>query len=267
MARAFIHEPNTAPIAPQSWARGSCGNGSPFSSRHALLVARDHVDPVVGGQFGVERVARARLVILQNVLEVVMLDVEHDVGIHLDEAAVGIVGEAPVAGLLRQRLDGLVVEAEIEHRVHHARHRGARAGAHRHEQRIGAVAELPPGDAGDVGEAGVDLLLQLLRIFLRVGVVVRADRGGDGEARRHRQAEVRHLGEVRALAAEQVLHAGAALRLAAAEDVDPLALCGAALPAAAWRASPRLAGFLAFGFFRGGGRRAIKTLAVAIRGS
>ena len=66
---------------------------------HALLVARDHVDPVVGGQFGVERVARARLVVLQNVLEVVMLDVEHDVGIHLDEAAVGIIGEAPVAGL------------------------------------------------------------------------------------------------------------------------------------------------------------------------
>jgi hypothetical protein len=29
-----------------------------------------------------------------------MLDLEHHVGIHLDEAPVGIVGEAPVAGLL-----------------------------------------------------------------------------------------------------------------------------------------------------------------------
>ena len=104
--------------------------------------------------------------VLQNVLEVVMLDVEHHVGIHLDEAPVGIIGEAPVAGLLRQRLDGVVVEAEVEHGVHHARHRGAGAGAHRNEQRIGAVAETPPGDARDVGEAGVDLLLQVLRIFL-----------------------------------------------------------------------------------------------------
>ena len=29
MARWFIHEPNTAPIAPQSCSRGSCGNGLP----------------------------------------------------------------------------------------------------------------------------------------------------------------------------------------------------------------------------------------------
>ena len=103
---------------------------------------------------------------------------------------------------------------------------------------------------------------QLLRIGLVVGVVVRADLGGDGEAGRHRQAEVRHLGEVRALAAEQFAHAGAALGLAAAEGVDPLAACAAGLGggfAGAWPA----AALLALDFF-GGGRRAIKTLAVSI---
>ena len=124
------------------------------------------------------------------------------------------------------------------------------------------------GDAGDVGEAGVDLLLQVLRIFLGVGVVVRADRGGDGEARRHRQAEVGHLGEVRALAAEQVLHAGAALRLAAAEDVDPLAFGPAC--AARVRLAPALAGAFASRpvwpwLLDEDGRRAINILAVAIR--
>ena len=189
----------------------------------AFLVARHHVDPVLGGELGVQRVAGARLVVLQNVLEVVMLDVEHHVGIHLNEAPVGIIGKAAVAGLLGQRLDGVVVEPEIKHGVHHAGHRGACAGAHRNQQRIGAVAEPPPGDAGNVLKTGVDLLLQVLRIFLGVGVVVGAERRGDGEARRHRQAQVGHLGEVRPLAAEQVLHAGAALRLATAEDVDPLA--------------------------------------------
>ena len=90
---------------------------------------------------------------------------------------------------------------------------------------------------------GVDLLLQFLRIFLRVGVVVRADRGGDGEARRHRQAEVRHLGEVGALAAEQVFHAGAALRLAAAEDVDPLAFAARCVGGCAGGLDPRFGGF------------------------
>ncbi len=31
LARGFIHEPNTAPIAPQSWACGSCGKSWPSS--------------------------------------------------------------------------------------------------------------------------------------------------------------------------------------------------------------------------------------------
>jgi len=34
-------------------------------------------------------------------------------GVHLDEAAVGVIGEAGVAGLGGEALDGLVVEAEV----------------------------------------------------------------------------------------------------------------------------------------------------------
>src|SRR5262249_14371077 len=43
-------------------------------------------------------------------------------------------------------------------------------------------------------------------------------------ARRHRQPKARHLGEVGALATQQVAHIGAPLRGAVAETVDPL--CG-----------------------------------------
>jgi hypothetical protein len=53
---ALVHPgANTAPMAPQSCSRGSCGNGLPIASRRQLLVARDERDPVVGGQLGVER--------------------------------------------------------------------------------------------------------------------------------------------------------------------------------------------------------------------
>ena len=52
------------------------------------------------------------------------------------------------------------------------------------------------------------------------GEVVVAGSGRDREAGRDRQAGVRHLGEARALAAEQVPHRRVALRLAAAERVD-----------------------------------------------
>ena len=55
-----------------------------------------------------------------------------------------------------------------------------------------------------------------------VRVEIGADFGGDGEARRHRQAEVGHFGEVGPLAAEQVAHRARALGLAVAEGVDPL---------------------------------------------
>ena len=71
-------------------------------------------------------------------------------------------------------------------------------------------------------ERRLDLRLEVLRIGLAVGVIVGADLGGDGEAGRHRQAEIGHLGKARALAAEQVAHLGRALGLAAAEARRPI---------------------------------------------
>ena len=81
---------------------------------------------------------------------------------------------------------------------------------------------LAPIDFFDLGERGGDLGLQLGRVGVVLLVVVGADLGGDGEARRHRQPEARHLGQIGALAAEQVAHIGAALGRAAAKAVDPL---------------------------------------------
>jgi UDP:flavonoid glycosyltransferase YjiC (YdhE family) len=69
--------------------------------------------------------------------KVMMLEAEHHVEYICDEAAIAVIGEAAVAGRASaSAFDRLVVEAEIEHGVHHARHRGARAGAHRDQQRI-----------------------------------------------------------------------------------------------------------------------------------
>ena len=91
----------------------------------------------------------------------VVSDAQHHVAVHGDEAAVAVVGEAFVAGLARDRLGGFVVEAEVEDRVHHARHRGAAAGAHGDEQRVFRIAELAADGGADVGERGFDLGLQV----------------------------------------------------------------------------------------------------------
>jgi hypothetical protein len=151
-----------------------------------------------------------------------ILDAEHDLPVHLDEAAIAVIGEALVAAPPCQPRDGPVVEPEVEHGVHHARHRDASSGAHRDEQRVVGVSEPCPKQTLDRGESLGDLLPQLRRIGFAVRVEVGADTGRDCETRRHRQAEIAHLGEAGPLSAEQILHLGAALRRPVAKPVDPL---------------------------------------------
>src|SRR3546814_9623246 len=66
-------------------------------------------------------------------------DLKHHVRIHLEETAIAVPGETGIARRRRKPLDRLVVEAQVQHRVHHAGHGYARAGAHRH-QKIGRAS-------------------------------------------------------------------------------------------------------------------------------
>ncbi len=187
-----------------------------------LLVLDDDLFPVLGGHVGVEDMVLAFLVIVENVLERVMLEAQHDVRIHLDEAAIAVIGEA-VAGPFAQPLRGLLVEAEIEDGIHHPRHRGAGAGADRDEQRIGRVAEALAGNRLDLFEGGVDIGFEPVGIGAAEIVECGADIGGDGEAGRHRQAEFGHFGEIGTLATEQVAQRGVAIGAPASEGIHHLA--------------------------------------------
>jgi hypothetical protein len=221
IARWFIHESNTADGAPKLLAR-ILGKRLAGALLDQLLVFGHDGAPVVGLEVGVHGDAEILFLYLQRLLEIVMADVEHDVGVHLDEAAIAVPGEALVARRLGKAQHRLVVEAEVQHRVHHARHRGTGAGSDRDQERIGGVAELDADDLLYLDERLLQLVLQFGRIGLLVVVEVGADLGGDRETRRHRQAEARHLGQVGALAAQQIAHLGAALGLAIPETVDPL---------------------------------------------
>ncbi len=140
-----------------------------------------------------------------------MIEFEHDVGIHLDEAAIAVPRKARVAADRREANHGFVVEAKVEDGVHHPRHRHPRAGADRDEQRVRRVAETLVGHTLDMGDAGRDLGLQAVGEAFIIVVIERTDRGRNGEAGRHRKADRRHPIEVRALAAEQILVALAAV--------------------------------------------------------
>ncbi len=188
---------------------------------HGLVVGDDPL-PAGGVDIGVDADAQTILVIVENVLEAVVADAQHDVRVHGDEAAVAVEREALVAGQQGQAFNGGIVEAEIENRVHHARHRGAGAGAHGDQQRVFGVAEALARDLFQVFQAGFDLVDQAvgqLRIVLKI---VDAGFGGDGETGRDRQVQGRHFGEIRPLAAQQRLHRCVAIGLSGSEGIDPM---------------------------------------------
>jgi hypothetical protein len=157
------------------------------------------------------------------------LQVEHHVAVHRHEAPVRIVGEARVPGQGDETLHRLVIEPKVQHGVHHAGHGGPRTGAHRHQERVGRVAEAAPDELLDAVEVLGDRVTQPARVAAAVGVEVGAHVRRDREPGRHRQAERRHLRQVGAFPAEQCLHCGVAIRPAAAEGVHEGGPLGASL--------------------------------------
>ena len=171
----------------------------------------DELLQVLGSQIGVGSDAAVVLHGDDGVLEQIAVETHHDVGEHLDEAAVGVPSEARVVGLLDEAVDGLIVKAEVQHGVHHAGHGEGGAGANGHEQRILGVAEALAHALLQVGAVLGDGVERAFRPHVAGVGVLHAGLARDGESGRHRQPDVGHLGEVRALAAEHPLHLGVAL--------------------------------------------------------
>ena len=156
-------------------------------------------------------------------LELLLGNVENHVAEHLDQAAIGVIRKARIVAALGQRFDGLVIQAEVENRVHHAGHGELCARADGDQQRIFAGAEL--------------LALQLFeprQRFVHLGVDLRANVsahvfaagfGLNGESGRDGQSGIGHLGQACAFAAENILHAAVAVCLAATEEIHILG-CG-----------------------------------------
>ena len=75
-------------------------------------------------------------------LELVAFDVQHGLAEHLQQPPVGVPGEPLVAGEGGEALDRLVVEADVQDGVHHARHREHGARTHRDQQRVARVTQV-----------------------------------------------------------------------------------------------------------------------------
>jgi len=157
-----------------------------------------------------------RLVILIRAL----LHPHHHVAIHLHEPAITIPRKPIVLRRRRQRLHGLVIQPQVQNRIHHPRHRIPRPGPHRDQQRHRfLIPELRAHDLLDERNPGLDGGLERFGIRLLVLVVVGADFRRDREARRHRQANAAHLCQVCAFTAQQRFHAAVAVSLLVSKQV------------------------------------------------
>ena len=185
---------------------------------HQLLVLGDDLLERVGLELVVELHLLGGLHAVEDVLELLLGNVENHVAEHLDEAAIGVVSKAGIIAALGQSFHGLIVEAQVQNRVHHAGHRELCAGADRNQQRIFAHAQLLPLQLLELGERREHLFVDLGADL--AAHVFAAGLGLDGESGRNRQAGVGHLGQASALAAQHVLHLAVAVGLAAAKEID-----------------------------------------------
>ena len=59
-----------------------------------------------------------------HILFALRLHAEDDIPVHLDKAAVAIIGEALIACLLGEPFDDGIIETKVKDSIHHPRHRG-----------------------------------------------------------------------------------------------------------------------------------------------
>ena len=164
----------------------------------------DELLEVVRREVEVRLAAAALLQRVQLGGEELVVEAEHGAAEHLQQPPVGVLREPLVVALPRQPGDGLVVEPDVEDRLHHPGHRELGAGPDADQQRVVGVAELAAHLLLERLEVLGDLGGELVRLAA-LGEIGPAGLGGDREPVRDRQPEVGHLGQVGALATQQVL--------------------------------------------------------------
>jgi hypothetical protein len=144
-----------------------------------------------------------------------LLDAHNDIAVHLEEAAVAVVGKTFVTTAFGEGTYGLVVETEIEDGVHHPWHGVAGAGADGEKEWIDWIAEFFSHGVLDLGDGLIDLPFQGWGVGALVLVKVGADVGTNGEACGNWEANSGHFGEVGPFAPEEGLHLAVSIRFAA----------------------------------------------------
>ena len=179
--------------------------------REDLLELSNKFLKILSGKVSISLNTARTLHQVNRVLEQIAIKTHNNVGEHLDKTTIRVPCKTGVLGLLDQAIDGLIVKAEVQYGVHHARHGHRSAGANRNEQRIFCVADFLANALFKVEAVFLDGVQNAFGPGI-VGVcILHASLAGNRESRRYRQPDVSHLSKVSALAAKDGLHIGIAL--------------------------------------------------------
>ena len=81
-------------------------------------------------EIGIEFCMMVLLGAFKHLFKSMLRHLKHGTAEHLDQPAIGVIREARIVAALGQRLNGLVVQAQVQNRVHHAGHRELGARTH-----------------------------------------------------------------------------------------------------------------------------------------
>ena len=186
-----------------------------------FLEQHDQFAHIVGVQFVVLLDALLFLDLIDKGFKGGLGQFHYNIREHLDEAAVGVARKARVIGQLGNSFADLIVHTQVQDGVHHAGHGSTCARAHGNEQRTLRIAQSLAGHFFEFIKIFHNLFLDIWIDGLAILVIPGAGFCGDGEALRHRHAEIGHFGQICALAAEQLTHRAVSFR----EQINKLLHC------------------------------------------
>ena len=186
-----------------------------------FLIFLNQFFQVFGGQVGVRLVTFSFLHRFKSAFVFVQIGAENNVGEHLQETTVRVVGKSFGTGSFGQSLNRFVVQTEVQNGVHHARHGNAGAGTNREQQRVFGIGKFFAHDFFNAGNGGFNLVFQVGRIGFVVGIVVGADFSRNCKSGRNGQTDDVHFRQVGTLTAQEVSHGGIAFGLAVSKCIYP----------------------------------------------
>ncbi len=168
--------------------------GAGFLLNHVLEDLND-LTQIFSSEVSIVRDAAFGLVGGPGVLEFFIRNAHNHGPEHFDQAAVAVIHKALIAGQFNHAAGGFIVQADVQHGVHHAGHAELGAGAAGDQQGIRWVSELLAGCLFNAGQGSQRLIPHVRRELLTI-LIGNACLSCDGEERRHRHANAGHLCQV-----------------------------------------------------------------------